>query len=68
MSIVRAVTSQGLGGRILLPLKNIWAADGRRSTGMSANLAFGGLVTVFGGSGFVGRYAVQRLARRGWRI
>ncbi len=35
---------------------------------MSANLAFGGLVTVFGGSGFVGRYAVQRLARRGWRI
>lgn len=35
---------------------------------MSSNLAFGGLVTVFGGSGFVGRYAVQALARRGWRI
>ncbi|WP_435165610.1 complex I NDUFA9 subunit family protein [Falsirhodobacter sp. 1013] len=26
------------------------------------------LVTVFGGSGFVGRYVVQRLAREGWRI
>lgn len=27
-----------------------------------------GLVTVFGGSGFVGRYAVQALARAGWRV
>src|SRR5690606_7813469 len=39
-----------------------------RTTCMSSNLAFGGLVTVFGGSGFVGRYAVQHLARHGWRI
>ncbi|QPM91564.1 complex I NDUFA9 subunit family protein [Pseudooceanicola algae] len=26
------------------------------------------LVTVFGGSGFVGRYIVQRLAHQGWRV
>jgi uncharacterized protein YbjT (DUF2867 family) len=27
-----------------------------------------GLVTVIGGSGFVGRYIAQRMARRGWRV
>lgn len=27
-----------------------------------------GLVTIFGGSGFVGRYAVRALASRGWRV
>ncbi|MCK0168544.1 complex I NDUFA9 subunit family protein [Jannaschia sp. S6380] len=26
------------------------------------------LVTIFGGSGFVGRYVARRLAKRGWRI
>ncbi|MEL6373298.1 MAG: complex I NDUFA9 subunit family protein [Pseudomonadota bacterium] len=28
----------------------------------------GRLVTIFGGSGFVGRYTVRALAKRGWRI
>ncbi|WP_193368907.1 complex I NDUFA9 subunit family protein [Pelagibius marinus] len=28
----------------------------------------GGIVTVFGGSGFLGRYVVQRLAREGWMV
>lgn len=31
-------------------------------------MAQGGLVTVFGGSGFVGRHTVSALARRGYRI
>lgn len=26
------------------------------------------LATIFGGSGFVGRYVTQRMARRGWRV
>ena len=26
------------------------------------------LVTIYGGSGFVGRYIAQRMARQGWRV
>ena len=35
---------------------------------MVARLETGGLATVFGGSGFVGRHSVRALAKRGYRI
>jgi uncharacterized protein YbjT (DUF2867 family) len=35
---------------------------------MEARQQSGGIVTIFGGSGFVGRYATRELASRGWRI
>ena len=36
--------------------------------GRPREMGRGKIVTVFGGSGFVGRYAVRALAREGWRI
>jgi uncharacterized protein YbjT (DUF2867 family) len=42
------------------------AIDGR--VAVSSRLEHGSLVTVLGGSGFIGRYAVQALADDGWRV
>ena len=35
---------------------------------MAKQRSAGELVTIFGGPGFVGRYATRELAERGWRI
>jgi uncharacterized protein YbjT (DUF2867 family) len=35
---------------------------------MVASLETAPIVTIFGGSGFVGRYVAQAMARRGWRV
>jgi NADH dehydrogenase len=35
---------------------------------MASRLGRGALVTIFGGSGFVGRHTVRAFAKRGWRV
>ncbi len=36
--------------------------------GRPEGVAMAGLVTIYGGSGFVGRYIARRMARAGWRV
>ena len=35
---------------------------------LSRSRAMANLVTIYGGSGFVGRYIARRLAAKGWRV
>jgi len=53
------------GQILLLPegLASLYPMRGNAGWAMARRLA-----TVFGGSGFIGRYIVQRLARRGWLV
>ena len=65
----RAHPSQARGASCIPRL--IGARGGRRreeEPAMADRLDDQGLATVFGGSGFVGRYAVTALAKQGWRV
>jgi len=44
------------------------AAQSPESSMTSTPIESAPIVTIFGGSGFVGRYVAQAMARRGWRV
>lgn len=44
------------------------AARSKADTRIAEGLGMSQLVTIYGGSGFVGRYIVRRMAKEGWRV
>jgi NADH dehydrogenase len=55
-----------LRGNAALPAGRAAAKDA--AARQQGGAAMSGLVTIFGGSGFVGRYVARRMARAGWRV
>jgi NADH dehydrogenase len=66
LSIARAATKEAAGGLSSLEVPGAKAREGQG--GMGSESKGSGIITVFGGPGFVGRYAVRALAKDGWRV
>lgn len=57
------------GSRFFFTLAAVYIMTGESLvSGANMTLQKNALITIFGGTGFVGRHIVRRLAKRGWRI
>ena len=45
-----------------------WSKAGEKNNRIGTILMTKGLVTLFGGSGFIGRYAARQLVKAGWQV